>query len=57
MCFKPLIRLAPQSGHISNFCGPTDPVIEPFKAQYFHIVGTNRGRVSTQGTQAGYVSN
>ena len=29
------ISLAPQSGHVSNFCGPTGTVIEPINAESF----------------------
>jgi hypothetical protein len=28
-------ELAPQSGHISNFCGPVSPLIEPLVAHCF----------------------
>ena len=30
-----MAKLAPQSGHVSNFCSPTGTVIEPANAERF----------------------
>src|SRR5208337_291790 len=52
-----LRTLAPQCGHVSNFCGPVDTVIEPVDAYCFQNDRGGPLTVSIPGTQSGHVSN
>jgi hypothetical protein len=49
--------LAPQSGHVSNFCQPVGPVIEPVDAYCFQNDRGQRRCSFGLGTQAGHISN
>ena len=54
---RPAAILAPQSGHVSNFCQPVGPVIEPMDAYCFQNDQGQRRCSFGLGTQSGHVSN
>jgi hypothetical protein len=54
---KTYCDLAPQSGHVSNFCGSVDPVIEPVEVYCFQTDSCEPPTCVYLGSQSEYVSN
>ena len=51
------LELAPQSGHVSNFCGPVGTLIELRTSLVFRMIGGKSRFLSMLGTQLGFISN